>query len=313
MDRMDNIKISIVLPTYNGERFLADAINSVLCQTEKCWELIIVNDCSTDSTLAIAERYAKADSRIRVFSNAENKKLPASLNVGFREAKGQYLTWTSDDNLYKPHALATMLDYLEAHPETDMVSMNQDIIDEGGKILFDYDKTFKYQRSQAHLLHGCNVGAAFMYRRSVLETVGEYDENVFCAEDYDYWCRIALAGKIDYTEDNVYQYRKNSQSLTALKKSQIEEKTNLIKLKYANLFFDRFKYTQRDKALFWFNMPHYERPEQYKGYYALFKAYKCLMNVALSVLFWHSKWRRSLRRCWSLNYNYSFSQKRGRL
>ena len=106
---MKNPKISVILPSYNGERYLAQSIQSVIDQTETDWELIIVNDCSTDSTLEIATKFAKIDRRIKVISNEKNSKLPASLNEGFRRAKGKYLTWTSDDNYYKPDALKKLL------------------------------------------------------------------------------------------------------------------------------------------------------------------------------------------------------------
>ena len=79
--------ISIVLPVYNGEAYLADSIESILRQTYENWELIIVNDCSTDHTLEIAESYQKRDPRIRVFSNERNLKLPHTLNAGYAEAR----------------------------------------------------------------------------------------------------------------------------------------------------------------------------------------------------------------------------------
>ena len=102
-------KVSIVLPTYNGEKFIRESIDSILYQTFTDWELIIVNDCSTDGTPNIVNRYAASDSRIRVIHNKENQKLPESLNIGFREARGEYLTWTSDDNMYLPSALEKMI------------------------------------------------------------------------------------------------------------------------------------------------------------------------------------------------------------
>ena len=71
--------VSIVLPTYNGEKYLADSIESVISQTYKNWELIIINDCSTDKTLEIAQSYAAKDNRIKVYSNDENLKVPKSL------------------------------------------------------------------------------------------------------------------------------------------------------------------------------------------------------------------------------------------
>jgi len=196
-------KISIVLPTYNGEKWLELSIQSVINQTIKNWELIIVNDCSTDNTLKIANSFAEKDSRITVITNETNKKLPASLNVGFSHARGEYLTWTSDDNLYKKNALEMLSSYLDNHPETSMVSMNEDIINEDGKTVKILDNSYKYKRCAAALMNNCNVGAAFMYRKSIADIVGQYDENTFCAEDYDYWCRIALAGNIDYTSDNI--------------------------------------------------------------------------------------------------------------
>ena len=85
-------KISIVLPTFNGERYLKSSIHSILSQTFPDWELIIVDDCSTDGTADIIKRYAQSDSRIRVIRNEKNQKLPGSLNIGFSVAKGEYLT-----------------------------------------------------------------------------------------------------------------------------------------------------------------------------------------------------------------------------
>ena len=100
--------ISIILPTYNGEKYIRESIDSILNQTYKNWELIIVNDCSTDQTPTIVDEYATKDSRIKIINNAMNLKLPKSLNIGFKEAKGEYYTWTSDDNIFKPTALEVM-------------------------------------------------------------------------------------------------------------------------------------------------------------------------------------------------------------
>lgn len=97
-------KISIILPTYNGQQYIGEAIESIIEQTFQDWELIIVDDCSSDNTLDIIRKYEKQDLRIKVIHNDVNKKLPASLNIGFKYAKGMYLTWTSDDNMYLPGA-----------------------------------------------------------------------------------------------------------------------------------------------------------------------------------------------------------------
>ena len=110
---MDKKKVSIILPVYDGQKHITNAINSILNQTYSNWELIIVNDCSTDNTLQIAEKFAQTDSRIKVYSNERNLKLPMTLNAGFRHATGDYFTWTSDDNMFKPEAIEVLVDYLE--------------------------------------------------------------------------------------------------------------------------------------------------------------------------------------------------------
>ena len=97
-------KISVVLPVYNGEAYLKDAIKSILNQTFQDFELIIVDDCSTDRTTEIVKRYVDCDSRIILIQNKVNLKLPESLNKGFSHATGDYWTWTSCDNLYMPDA-----------------------------------------------------------------------------------------------------------------------------------------------------------------------------------------------------------------
>ena len=131
-------KISIVLPTYNGEKYIQESIESIINQTFKDWELIIVNDCSNDDTSLIVNEYIKKDNRIRVINNNENKKLPASLNVGFNNAKGEYYTWTSDDNLYKNIALEVMYDFLEKNKKYQMVCAGMNYVDENGKKLYTY-------------------------------------------------------------------------------------------------------------------------------------------------------------------------------
>lgn len=113
--------VSIVLPTYNGSRFLQEAIESCIRQSYPHWELIIVDDASIDETPQIVVHWTKRDSRIRSLRNQTNRRLPESLNRGFAEAKGELLTWTSDDNRYMPNALATMVEFLEAHSDVDLV------------------------------------------------------------------------------------------------------------------------------------------------------------------------------------------------
>ena len=220
-------KVTIVLPTYNGERFLSQSIKSVIGQSYKDWELIIINDCSSDNTLQIATSYQNKDSRIKVFSNTENLKLPKSLNKGFSLSSGDYLTWTSDDNLYKPNAIEKMVSLLEDNALVSLVSCNYDLIEENGHCI-NSSLSYLPQRAFWQLAFTCNVGGCFMYRKSIIDQIGEYDANMFLAEDMDYWCKLARVSNVEYCNDNLYSYRLSSTSLSATRKLEVAEKCKLV-------------------------------------------------------------------------------------
>ncbi|HEY7975548.1 MAG TPA: glycosyltransferase family 2 protein, partial [Ktedonobacterales bacterium] len=97
--------ISITLPVYNGARFLPESLASIVAQTYTNWELICVDDTSTDATPTVLAEWAARDARIHVIRHEVNKRLPGALNTGFAAARGELLTWTSDDNRYRPDAL----------------------------------------------------------------------------------------------------------------------------------------------------------------------------------------------------------------
>src|SRR3989442_10179514 len=135
MTRAIQPAISIVLPTHEGARFLRESIDSCLAQTYADFELILVDDCSTDATPAILAEYAARDARVRTFRNGENLKLPQSLNVGFSHAAGRYFTWISDDNRFRPAALQTLAAMLDARPDLDVVYSDCSVIDEAGAVV----------------------------------------------------------------------------------------------------------------------------------------------------------------------------------
>lgn len=229
LERWNNMpKVSIVLPSYNGERYIRESIESVINQTFTDWELIIVDDCSSDSTLHIAEEYAGWEERIRVIHNEENQKLPEALNIGFRHAAGAYLTWTSDDNMYLSHALEEMNRYLDEHEEVPMVCTGMLFMNEN----MQYVKEFMpYNAAQMRVKD--TVGACFMYRREVLAEVGEYSKEFFCVEDYEYWIRILIKyGSIGYIPNIFYLYRRQKNSLTIEKAERIRHMNSKLRCKY---------------------------------------------------------------------------------
>lgn len=212
--------VSIVLPVYNGERYLSEAIESILAQTFPSWELIIVDDCSTDGTPAIIQSYTQKDNRIRYIRNEVNKKLPASLNVGFSHARGQYYTWISDDNRFREDALKIMVDVLDHNSQIDLVYCRVQQIDKEGNLVGPLALP-----QQSAFLYCTNVIlACFLYRRAMHETLGGYDEELFLVEDYDFWLRAYRQFSFKHLKSAPYFYRVHESSLTATRNREIRER-----------------------------------------------------------------------------------------
>jgi glycosyltransferase involved in cell wall biosynthesis len=202
-------RVSIILPVYNGARYLRQAIESCLTQTYQNFELIVVDDGSQDNSVEIVKTYT--DSRLTLIQHDRNKKLPAALNTGFSHSIGSYLTWTSHDNYYVPTAIAELVQFLEDSRGVDFVYSDEYIIDErDGSV--QLDRTGPVER----LVEQSCLGGCFLYTRAVYEKLGPYDERLFLAEDYDYWLRALSSFKLAHLDRALYYYRLHPRSLTVL-------------------------------------------------------------------------------------------------
>ena len=224
--------ISIILPVYNGEKHLAQSIESCLNQTHKNIELIIVNDCSTDASLQIALGYKEKDNRVKVIDNISNKKLPASLNIGHTNANGELLTWTSHDNFYEPNAIEVLSKKL-LESKADLVYSDMNLV---------YENSNKIKKRDLNeiesLPFGNCIGASFLYKNKVFLELNGYNENLFLVEDYDFWLRAFIKFKFFHVKEYLYNYTLQSESLT----NQIslnKEKRNLW-LQNITLMYDGF-------------------------------------------------------------------------
>ncbi|GAI05435.1 unnamed protein product, partial [marine sediment metagenome] len=248
--------VSVILPVYNGARVVAESVESVLRQSYKNFELIIIDDGSTDDTPAILDKYASRDSRIKVI-HQENRQLPQSLSNGFRLARGEFLTWTSDDNRMKQDFLKKMVDDLESKPSVDMIYANIDIIGEDGEYIRNSDWYRLYQNppgsehislpkdpSELNIWTNNYVGSAFLYRDRVAYLLGDYSKLRFTSEDYDYWIRINEMLTLRHAgfEEPVYEYRFHSSSLTSR-----EKELKIMENRMSLMAFDDFR---RDFTLY---------------------------------------------------------------
>lgn len=277
-------KVSIVLPCYNGAALLGQAIESCINQTFKDWELIIVNDCSTDNTLEVANAYAQKDERISVYTNEKNSKLPASLNNGFRRATGEYWTWTSDDNLLHPDMLETMVTYLDEHKDVGFLASDEQFIDMDGKVL---GVRHLPDDLELRLPLNCHIGASFMYRSEVAKRIGEYREDLFLVEDFEYFLRLSDNCKLVRIPKVLYSYRDNPGSLTATRQKEIAERLVRFRLMYLSMAEKRLKNHPNLLALYYYRIvDNLNGKEKIKYYFEFTK--KMPLKFGVKYLLVHS-------------------------
>lgn len=249
--------VSVILPVYNGANVLAKSIESVLGQSYKNIELIIVNDGSTDNSLEIAKSFAGRDKRIKII-NQENKKLPTALSVGFRAAKGEFFTWTSADNIMLLDCVKILVENLQRKPDTSMVYGNMRLINKDGKIkrghfwfekpLFSGNVCLPKSAEALNTFANNTIGAAFMYRKSAAHILEDYSKFKTNLEDYDYWMRMNSLLKIEHTDEEkpLYLYRIHSESLTAH-----DKELGITKNRYKLMVLDDFRRDFYMSALVW--------------------------------------------------------------
>jgi glycosyltransferase involved in cell wall biosynthesis len=211
--------VSIVLPTYNGARYIGEAIESCLGQTYPNWELIIVDDGSTDGTVDAVKRYRERDRRLRLLRHERNRYLPAALNTGFADAAGCYLTWIADDNVFRHDAIEELVSYLEVHPDVDVVYTDCTLTDDEGK---PYERLDAGEPERLWSTDFNCVGPCFLYRRRVHSALGGYAEDMFLVEDYDFWLRASQSFRLRPYHKDLFCYRRHPGSLSSRFNPRIE-------------------------------------------------------------------------------------------
>lgn len=183
-------KISVIIPVYNGEKTIAETVRSVLSQTFQDFELIIINDGSTDRTLEVISQ--NDESRIQFYSYS-NTGQGASRNRGIDRAKGDYLAFLDADDLWTPDKLEAQLKALESNPEAGVAYSWTDFIDEGGNFLRPGSHLNITGDVLPHLLltNILENGSNPLIRREAIERVGNFDESLPPAEDWDLYLRLA--------------------------------------------------------------------------------------------------------------------------
>jgi glycosyltransferase involved in cell wall biosynthesis len=201
------------MPAYNAGKYIAEAIASVLGQTFGDFELLIVNDGSTDDTLNIIHSFD--DKRIRLVSQP-NRGVAAALNAGLKHAKAEYIVRFDADDICMPQRLQQQYDFLTAHPGYILVGSDVDYITENNDFLFHFKcLAHTHQEILDKLYFYCPfVHPSVMYRKDVVMAVGGYPDAAHNFEDYMLWVAIAGKGKFHNLAEPLIKYRLNPQSVT---------------------------------------------------------------------------------------------------
>jgi glycosyltransferase involved in cell wall biosynthesis len=224
------ILVSILMPAFQVEKYVGKAIESILAQTYPHWELIILDDGSTDTTPEIIQGYAVLDPRIQ-FHRREHKGLVDTLNKGIELAKGKYLARMDADDIAHPGRLEKQIIFLEEHPKIGILGTAVRTVDEAGGVVgfLSVDTTDLEIRWRALLMNPFIHPTVMMRREVLLLNQLEYDPSAEAAEDYDLWVRILQVTRGANLKSELLDYRIHPQSIT----SSFQEVLNTTSLKIA--------------------------------------------------------------------------------
>ncbi|NJM66109.1 MAG: glycosyltransferase [Acaryochloris sp. RU_4_1] len=205
-------KISLIMTVHNRERFLAVALESLLAQTYRDFELLIWDDGSEDHSLKIAQAYARQDSRLRVFAGPHQGRTRA-LQAAHAVAQGTYLGWVDSDDWLAPTALAATVSPLETHPNIGMVYTNYLVVNEMGTVQ-GLGSRCQIPYSKDQLLLDFMTFHFRLFRHSAFVAAGGIDPYFPVAIDYDLCLRLSEVTLIQHLEQPLYYYRTHRDSLS---------------------------------------------------------------------------------------------------
>lgn len=209
--------VSIVMPTYNCENFIVQTIESVLLQTYSDFEILVVDDCSSDSTVSLVKKIA--DSRIKLFINETNKGAAYSRNLAISKAKGDYIAFLDGDDLWEPTKLERQISFMKNN-NYDFSYTKYDEINEDGtprNIVLSGPKVVTHKRMKRMCYPGC---LTVMYKRSVYPDLSIPDD-IKKRNDYALWLKLSTKADCYLLPDVLAHYRRRNNSISSGKKSKL--------------------------------------------------------------------------------------------
>jgi len=248
MQKQNNPFVSVLMGAYNAEKYIGLAIESILNQTYKNFEFVIVEDCSTDKTWDIIQKYAKRDKRIITIKNERNLNLAGSLNKGLKLCKGKYIVRMDADDWSYPDRIEKQVKFMENNP---------DVVVSGGSLLICDEKlqekgVRKYPLTDSEikkiiLRFNPVPHPASIWRKETINKTQGYPSKIGTSEDYALILDISQYGKLANIEDILIKYRIHKKSATNAKMRLMQTATVYISLK-AEL---EYKYKPKTKDQLW--------------------------------------------------------------
>jgi hypothetical protein len=208
--------VTVLMAVHNGERHLQESIDSILAQTFEGFELLAVDDASTDATPRILAGYSEADARLRVVRNEQNLGLTRSLNLGLRTSRGRYVARQDADDVSAPDRLARQTAFLEANSDVTLVASSYvRIREDGSAIAVRPVPTDAIGIRWRLLFLNAFAHSSVMFRRDAAERLGGFRAEFAFAQDYDLWSQLAWSGAVAALPEPLVQYREAEGSMTA--------------------------------------------------------------------------------------------------
>ncbi|GAB6171926.1 glycosyltransferase [Paradesulfitobacterium aromaticivorans] len=207
--------VSVVIPTYNHARYLHSALNSVIGQSYPNLEVLVIDDGSTDDTVAVVKPYR---SNIK-YIYKENGGTASALNLGLSRATGKYICWLSADDVFLEHKVAKQVALMESNPSLGFSYTSFEVIDGEGKKQYDVHSPYFPDKQELvrKLMEGCFInGSSVIMRRSALESTGYFDESLPQAHDFDLWLRLLRQYACGFLDEILLAYRWHGQNMSRI-------------------------------------------------------------------------------------------------
>ena len=242
--------VSVVVPCYNHEKYVKETIESIINQTYKNIELIVIDDGSKDNSVSVIQELA--DKYGFTFIHRPNKGLSATLNEGIRLSKGKYFSAIASDDILMLEKIEKQVEFMESNPEYGMCY---------GKIVYFEDSienTYEYPNSNKQgwvfddlLNYGCFIPApSYFMRKEVFESVGGFDKNLWI-EDWDMWLRISQKYQVGYIDEYLAYYRKHDTNISSQSLKMYQAEKQILE-KYKD--YENFDKVIKNKKIVWFSL-----------------------------------------------------------